>query len=109
MNYSEKINTLLKPHVESHPLVLDLFAGTGGLALGFEAQGFETYGFEMNADACLTYEKNLSGKCENIKLTKDYYFPKADVVIVGPPCQPFSVGGHQKGIKDWGCVSSCGH
>lgn len=100
MNYNEKINALLRPQAYAQPLVLDLFAGCGGLALGFEAQGFETYGYEMSRDACATYNQNLSGKCEVIKLTPDNYFPKAQVVIGGPPCQPFSVGGHQKGIKD---------
>ncbi len=100
MNYAETISAQLKPRVEGHPLVLDLFAGCGGLALGFEAQGFETLGFEMDADCCQTYRKNLLGDCVNIKLTPEYEFPKAQVVIGGPPCQPFSVGGHQKGIRD---------
>ncbi len=42
MNYPKHLNTLLRPKSEAKPLVLDLFAGCGGLALGFEAQGFET-------------------------------------------------------------------
>lgn len=80
--------------------MLDLFAGCGGLALGFEAQGFETLGFEMDADCCSSYRHNLSGECINVKLDANYAFPKAQVVIGGPPCQPFSVGGHQNGIRD---------
>ena len=44
MKYVETINSLLKPTAKAAPLVLDLFAGCGGLALGFEAQGFETLG-----------------------------------------------------------------
>src|SRR5690606_9670087 len=27
-------------------------------------------------------------------------YPNAEIVIGGPPCQPFSVGGHQRGMKD---------
>ena len=79
---------------------LDLFAGCGGLALGFEAAGFETIGFEMNADCCDTYNKNLTGRCEETTLTPATQFPAADIVIGGPPCQPFSVGGNQRGLKD---------
>ncbi|MBP6419843.1 MAG: DNA cytosine methyltransferase, partial [Giesbergeria sp.] len=63
MNYLEKINTLLKPIQNGSPLVLDLFAGCGGLALGFESQGFENLGFEMDEDCCATYKKNLLGDC----------------------------------------------
>lgn len=100
MNYIEKINTLLTPKRGGSPLVLDLFAGCGGLALGFESQGFETLGFEMDSDCCATYKKNLSGDCIQAKIDSSYKFPKAQVVIGGPPCQPFSVGGHQKGIRD---------
>jgi DNA (cytosine-5)-methyltransferase 1 len=100
MNYIETINSLLKPATQGSPLVLDLFAGCGGLALGFEAQGFETLGFEMDADCVATYKRNLSGNCIHAKLSPDFVFPRAQVVIGGPPCQPFSVGGHQKGIRD---------
>lgn len=100
MNYVKEINERLKPKVSGSPLVLDLFAGCGGLALGFEAQGFETQGYEMDVDCCATYRSNLSGQCENVKLTPEYKFSKAQVVIGGPPCQPFSVGGHQHGIRD---------
>lgn len=88
----------VKPN--GQPLVLDLFAGCGGLSLGFEAQGFATHGFEMEVDCCATYQKNLLGPCEQVFLTPDSPLPKAKVVIGGPPCQPFSVGGLQQGLKD---------
>lgn len=97
--YLDIINETLRPTVGG-PLVLDLFAGCGGLALGFEAHGFNTIGFEMNRDAARTYENNLHGQCNNVKLSAESIFPKAQVVIGGPPCQPFSVGGHQRGIDD---------
>jgi DNA (cytosine-5)-methyltransferase 1 len=100
MNYPETLDSLLRPQSAAKPLVLDLFAGCGGLALGFEAQGFETLGFEMDADCCATYRHNLHGNCVQVKLDSSYVFPKAQVVIGGPPCQPFSVGGHQSGIRD---------
>lgn len=100
MKYFERIDKLLSPSSELNHLVLDLFAGCGGLALGFEAKGFKTQGFEMDKDCCDTYEKNLLGQCENVILTTKSSFPKASVIIGGPPCQPFSVGGKQLGIKD---------
>lgn len=83
------------------PVVLDLFAGCGGLALGFEAAGFETVGFEMDADACSTYNHNLLGKCHEVVLSPGQNLGEvADVIIGGPPCQPFSVGGLQEGHND---------
>lgn len=98
--YRKNLNNLLRPKQERAPLVLDLFAGCGGLALGFEAQGFETLGFEMEEDYCATYRKNLSGDCILAKISPSYKFPKAQVIIGGPPCQPFSVGGYQNGRHD---------
>lgn len=100
MRYVKLINKLLIPKVSHKAIVLDLFAGCGGLSLGFEAAGFKTIGFEMNPDAANTYKKNLKGYCYTEKLDLDFKYPKADIVIGGPPCQPFSVGGNQDGVND---------
>lgn len=102
MQYWEEINDKLKPWVDSelNKTVVDLFAGCGGLSLGFEATGFKTIGYEMDEQAAITYNKNLIGECFNEKLTIDSQYPEADIVIGGPPCQPFSVGGKQLGLKD---------
>lgn len=97
--YISEINEVLRPK-NGKFTVLDLFAGCGGLSLGFEAAGFISTGLEANEDCCKTFNKNLRGKCirEHLTLKSDY--PLADAVIAGPPCQPFSIGGGQKGLKD---------
>lgn len=100
MNYIKLINSKLVPKIAENAVVLDLFAGCGGLSLGFEAAGFTTIGYEMNPDAAATYRVNLLGECFTEKLDLNFNYPKADIVIGGPPCQPFSVGGNQKGIED---------
>lgn len=102
MEYWEEINKKLKPWIDTdlNKTVVDLFAGCGGLSLGFEANGFKTIGYEMDEQATNTYNKNLIGECFNEKLTVETIYPKADIVIGGPPCQPFSVGGKQLGLKD---------
>ncbi len=86
--------------IDNQYKVLDLFAGCGGLALGFEAAGFETVGYEKEPDAVKTYNNNLEGKCHEEELTTETIFPIVDIIIGGPPCQPFSVGGNQNGLKD---------
>jgi DNA (cytosine-5)-methyltransferase 1 len=102
MQYWEEINENLKPWVDTelNRTVVDLFAGCGGLSLGFEANGFRTVGFEMDSNASDTYNNNLIGECFNEKLSVNSEYPSADIVIGGPPCQPFSVGGKQLGLKD---------
>jgi DNA (cytosine-5)-methyltransferase 1 len=99
-DYRSALDAVLKPADEWRWTALDLFAGCGGLALGFEAAGFKTIGFEMAHDGVETYNKNLSGECYEAFLTADFEFPNADLIIGGPPCQPFSVGGRQQGLKD---------
>jgi DNA (cytosine-5)-methyltransferase 1 len=99
-DYSSNIDRELSIKKRNGFKVIDLFAGCGGLGLGFEAAGFETVGYEMDKDCCKTYESNLNGKCYQVVLDKNTNFEHADVVIGGPPCQPFSVGGEQKGILD---------
>lgn len=99
-SYFNHINTTLKPSSNDSIPVLDLFAGAGGLALGFEAQGFKTIGFERDEDCCATYRNNLGSDCYRLELSPDYDFPQATIIIGGPPCQPFSVGGKQQGLQD---------
>jgi DNA (cytosine-5)-methyltransferase 1 len=99
-DYVKYINEALQPDVSEQEIVLDLFAGCGGLSLGFEAAGYKTIGYEMNTAATETYNKNLFGNCHATKLDLDFIYPYADIIIGGPPCQPFSVGGHQKGMSD---------
>jgi DNA (cytosine-5)-methyltransferase 1 len=100
MDFVTKINSLLRPKTTEKEIVVDLFAGCGGLSLGFEAAGFKTIGFEMDSVAATTYQKNIGSVCHAVKLDLDFIYPKAEIVIGGPPCQPFSVGGDQKGIND---------
>ena len=100
MEYVNYINKILSPKITEKQVVLDLFAGCGGLSLGFEAAGYKTIGYEMDNAATQTYNRNLAGDCTAIKLGLDFKYPQSDIVIGGPPCQPFSVGGHQKGFED---------
>lgn len=101
--FSQYIDNLLVPIIKEQTVVLDLFAGCGGLSLGFEAVGFRTIGYEMVETAVETYNRNLKGKCHNQFLTVGFDYPEAeniDIVIGGPPCQPFSRFGNQMGIED---------
>jgi len=102
VDYPDYIGDVLRPKKTERETVLDLFAGCGGLSLGFEAAGYPTIGYEMDVAACETYNQNLIGSCHNVKLTEGFNYPHADIVIGGPPCQPFSKFGfgNQKGSKD---------
>lgn len=98
--YVDKINNLLQPNISEKEVVLDLFAGCGGLSLGFEAAGFKTIGYEFEESAVSTYNSNMVGICQLQKLETGFAYPEADIIIGGPPCQPFSVFGNQKGMDD---------
>lgn len=86
------------------PTIGSLFAGIGGIDLGFEQAGFETaWANELNADACKTYCKNfpnvrlIEGDIRNLDAGSLSY---ANVLTAGFPCQPFSICGQKKGFND---------
>lgn len=99
-NYVDYINSTIRIPDSQRYTAVDLFAGCGGLSLGFEAAGVKTTGYEMKADCCETYSNNLKSECNQVMITKDSEFPEADIVIGGPPCQPFSRFGKQMGKDD---------
>ena len=88
------------------PRIISLFSGAGGLDLGFEAAGFETaVAVELDHDCCQTLranrpdwhviERNIfevpsSELIERAELGDG----EVDVLIGGPPCQPFSKSGY---------------
>ena len=100
-SYLEGMNKELSLPQKNCALAIDLFAGCGGLALGFEAAGIQTIGYELDEDSCESYRRNLHATCHCLRLEVGQEFPDNAVVIIGgPPCQPFSANGNQNGKKD---------
>lgn len=87
------------------PRLIDLFAGAGGLTLGFTAafgHAFEpVWANDFNAWAAATYNANFGPHCsvgDIVDIVEDptTVIPEADVVIGGPPCQGFSLLNKQR-------------
>ena len=81
---------------------IDLFAGIGGIRLGFEQNGGKcVFSSEWDKYACQTYQTNF-GECPAGDITKirPEEIPQFDVLCAGFPCQPFSQAGLKKGFKD---------
>lgn len=100
MDYVNYINYILSAPSIFKYKAIDLFAGCGGLSLGFEAAGIKTIGYEIDDDCVTTYNNNLKGRCHKEYINTDSIFENADFIIGGPPCQPFSVIGRQDGHLD---------
>ncbi|MER9695099.1 DNA cytosine methyltransferase [Mesorhizobium sp. M0179] len=96
----------------SGPTCFDLFAGAGGLAVGFRQAGWNVVGGnDVNKDAGATFRLNFK---ESVffegsvsALTADRLLKEADLkvgqldcLIGGPPCQSFSYNNHQRSEKD---------
>lgn len=80
--------------------VIDLFAGAGGLSLGFIKAGFNIKkAVEFDPKIAYTYKKNhpnvdvIVDDIKNIDQTSIFSKNDVDVIIGGPPCQGFSMAG----------------
>ena len=87
---------------------IDLFAGIGGIRLGFKQAFKEHIDFVFSNDndkfSSQTYKKNFikpeifhEGDIAQIKIEK---LPDFDLLLAGFPCQPFSIAGKKKGLSD---------
>ena len=85
---------------------VDLFAGIGGIRLGFEQAMLDiglscecVLSSEIDSYAQETYELNFGEKPQG-DIYKIQKFPDFDFLLAGFPCQPFSYAGKQKGFGD---------
>ena len=82
----------------------DLFAGVGGIRLGFEKAGFKTvYANDIASNCKKTYDLNHQNPkldINDIWNVDASQIPKFDVLLGGFPCQAFSIAGYRKGFKD---------
>lgn len=82
--------------------LVSLFAGIGGIDLGFEFAGFDCiWANDFDKFACQTYRANVGTQIVegDIRLVKDQ-IPDHDVLVGGFPCQPFSTLGKLQGFND---------
>ena len=96
-----------KHRKSNRPIAIDLFAGAGGLSLGFEQAGFDVVAaIEIDPIHCAVHKFNfpdsevlarsvvgLTGK--EIRLRAGIGDRSVDCVFGGPPCQGFSLIGHR--------------
>lgn len=84
--------------------IVSLFAGCGGLDLGFEKAGFNVvWANEYDKSIHETYRLNHPDTTLNtsdIRTLSGLDIPDCDGIIGGPPCQAWSEGGKRLGIED---------
>jgi DNA (cytosine-5)-methyltransferase 1 len=88
---------------KSSPTMAGLFAGVGGIELGFKQAGFTpVLANEIDRYAGKTYGLNHAHPLvlRDIHELETREIPRIDVLTGGFPCQAFSVAGYRRGFKD---------
>lgn len=80
---------------------IDLFAGIGGMRLGFESQnGICVFSSEWDTHSQKTYEANFGETpAGDITKIRSVDIPDFDLLLAGFPCQPFSSIGRRQGFS----------
>lgn len=99
--------------LENTYTVGDLFAGVGGIALGFKQAKMKIlWANEIDKHACITYRNNfknhdmIEGDIHKLNTTEGINgvnyknIPHIDILCAGFPCQAFSIAGYRKGFED---------
>lgn len=90
--------------IKETPRTLDLFAGIGGVRIGFERAGFQTvFANDFEKKCKYTYDANFSKAklvVEDLTKIDAKDLPEFDFLLGGFPCQAFSIAGYRHGFKD---------
>jgi len=99
-NFKDKILDNTKQELRT----IDLFAGVGGIRIGFEKAGFKTvFANDFDGQCKDTYDLNFKGcklVVEDIRNIGIGDLPEFDFLLGGFPCQAFSIAGYRQGFKD---------
>lgn len=82
--------------------VASLFAGIGGIDLGFQQAGADViWANEMDYNACITYRHNFNHTLieEDVRNIKEENMPETDIITAGWPCVAFSIAGRRQGMQ----------
>ena len=83
--------------------VVDLFSGCGGLAHAARSLGFHHLALVESNERCVAtlklngFNNIINDRLENLDLS---HLRNADLLVAGPPCQPWSIGGKSIGEED---------
>jgi len=93
-----------KPIDQKEYKTIDLFAGIGGIRLGFEKAGFTTaFANDFEEQCKSTYDLNFNDSkliVEDVRKIGINDIPEFDFLLGGFPCQAFSIAGRREGFDD---------